>query len=446
MKKTKIVVPLFGAALAIAAVAWATGAVPWSREPTMAMLGGFAAGAGSVTSLFALVLCFIPFARTVEPAQAHTEDEDVRLVQEPEYTPSFDSVVFALSEVDPDAELSEPERPAPPQARAEPPARVEVAAQASAGHVGLFAEVNASPEQAPTPANEDEKEYTPSFDSLLINLSAMGGADDAAPPAPQAVLSPRPAPVTVRVEGAKAEPARATPDVMVQEIKGAGGLGGEISFGSLISAFDTSAPPEEEPAPSAELEPADTSAPMPAPELRDDELSAVEVPEPVAAADSGTHPKLGFRVPVHVDLAEELRLAQEVSKPPEPKLNVFEKQEEKTRKRKNLLVRLPDPPPTKKRVLTPRRDVPEQVVQLSVRSSRRGDEDTMSQHDIQRLYQEFMAALRRCGTIQTVDFELFSERVKLKRERVRRKYKTSQLDMKVLVEEGKARIKIRPAR
>jgi len=96
-------------------------------------------------------------------------------------------------------------------------------------------------------------------------------------------------------------------------------------------------------------------------------------------------------------------------------------------------------------VVTPRRSAPGKVVQLAVRSSRR-DNDTVSEHDIQRLYQEFIAALRRCGTIQAVDFALFSERVKLKRERVRTKYKTSDLDMRVLVEDGKARIKIRPAR
>lgn len=94
--------------------------------------------------------------------------------------------------------------------------------------------------------------------------------------------------------------------------------------------------------------------------------------------------------------------------------------------------------------MTPQRPVPNQVMQMSMRSSIREEPQIMSEDAIQRLYREFLFALRSCGKSTMVDYDAFAAKVRDRRAKVRQRHNVRELQMAVAIKDGKASIEIRP--
>ena len=94
--------------------------------------------------------------------------------------------------------------------------------------------------------------------------------------------------------------------------------------------------------------------------------------------------------------------------------------------------------------MTPQRAVPNQVMQLSMRSSIREEPQVMSEDAIQRLYREFLFALRSCGKSAVVDYDAFAAKVRERRAKLKQRHNVSDLLMEVQIKDGKASIEIRP--
>lgn len=94
--------------------------------------------------------------------------------------------------------------------------------------------------------------------------------------------------------------------------------------------------------------------------------------------------------------------------------------------------------------MTPQRPIPNQVMQMSMRSSIREEPQIMSEDAIQRLYREFLFALRSCGKSAMVDYEAFAAKVRDRRAKVRQRHNVRELQMAVAIKDGKASIEIRP--
>lgn len=94
--------------------------------------------------------------------------------------------------------------------------------------------------------------------------------------------------------------------------------------------------------------------------------------------------------------------------------------------------------------MTPQRPIPNQVMQMSMRSSIREEPQIMSEDAIQRLYREFLFALRSCGKSTMVDYDAFAAKVRDRRAKVRQRHNVRELQMAVAIKDGKASIEIRP--
>lgn len=296
----------------------------------------------------------------------------------------------------------------------------------------LFADMDNNP----LSVRVEQDAYTPSFNSLMFNLADMerqGAAQrEDAPEAPDALEVPD-APEEAGLSFASFADAMGTPDAppdlpspadRVQSGRtlgqvaqtspfGAGepgepgrfevdGLDGQLSLDALASMMG---------APDLQESSDYMSDPLPVPR-------AQTLPQPAGFdEDPRTRPKLQLTR----TLASSMLDADEPASSP-PALRT-----------------------TPERHMTPRRATPNDLLQLSVRSSA-FDEVVLTEDDIQRLYQEFIMALRSCGRSGVVvEYEAFSDKIRQRRERVRQRHGVHHLDMEVLIQDGKPRIEIRPS-
>jgi hypothetical protein len=106
-------------------------------------------------------------------------------------------------------------------------------------------------------------------------------------------------------------------------------------------------------------------------------------------------------------------------------------------------VKLARPP---ERQMTPLRSVPNKVMQLSMRSSTHASAPTTSEDEIARLYREFLQALKACGQQSgaLMSFDVFREKIRQRREKIRQKHGSHALAMEILIKDGRPLIEIRP--
>jgi hypothetical protein len=102
--------------------------------------------------------------------------------------------------------------------------------------------------------------------------------------------------------------------------------------------------------------------------------------------------------------------------------------------------------PPEQRQMTPLRSVPNKVMRLSMRSSRHGGVPTTSEDEIMRLYREFLQALKACGQQggALMSFDVFREKIRIRRDKVRQKHGIYALSMEILIKDGRPLIEIRP--
>jgi hypothetical protein len=106
----------------------------------------------------------------------------------------------------------------------------------------------------------------------------------------------------------------------------------------------------------------------------------------------------------------------------------------------------PNTRPPEQRQMTPLRSVPNKVMRLSMRSSRHGGVPTTSEDEIMRLYREFLQALKACGQQggALMSFDVFREKIRIRRDKVRQKHGIYALSMEILIKDGRPLIEIRP--
>ena len=94
--------------------------------------------------------------------------------------------------------------------------------------------------------------------------------------------------------------------------------------------------------------------------------------------------------------------------------------------------------------MTPRRDAPNDVLQMSRKLSI-DDFSVRTEDEIMRLYRDFLSALRAQGQNPVIDFHVVAQKSQEQRSSVRQTYGVQALEMLVAFEDGRTCIRIHPA-
>jgi hypothetical protein len=346
--------------------------------------------------------------------------------QEP-YVPSFNSLVFNLADIDPDH--APPARASSPAAAPEPDRGTEVDAfevpMGELGGLGL------------------------SFDSLAFGLQEGQLSD---PPVSRAAPAPAPTTHDDLFSGMGGFNAPAPEPKRAPEPRLLGGIA------AMMSPFGAGEPEEA---------PGRFDVEGIAPQMKIDELSGMFDMLPDTGADplSAPHDAEELQAQMTGTMMGAPLSERPAAPPRRSPMGVLRRGRQAQEEERALsdeptaagdtahaaFVRMPTRPDIRaqrppERHMTPLRAAPNQLMQLSMRSSTHMSNHTASEDEIARLYREFLQALKACGQHggALMSFDVFCEKIRHRRDKVRKKHNVTALSMEILIKDGRPLIEIRP--